>query len=208
MSNEITVRITCTLQEMCNILKNKGFSIVDKYNLEDIYYTKKDVHISKENAREILKKCVLIRKVTQFIPQDFKKSYTELKLTLKNKQIDNDGTIIKQELVHQKMINYVENFSDCKIKDIEQGKEFIKALEYKELMTIKEKDIVYEKDHLKLAIKDIENGENLIEIETIEDNSDFDTTDKLIKKINELKIPINTEDYYVKKAEIELKKSL
>lgn len=196
MSNEITVRITCTSQEMCNILKNKGFSIVDKYNLEDIYYTKKDVHISKENAREILKKCVLIRKVTQFIPQDFKKSYTELKLTLKNKQIDNDGTIIKQEKI------------ECKIKDIEQGKEFIKALEYKELMTIKEKDIVYEKDHLKLAIKDIENGENLIEIETIEDNSDFDTTDKLIKKINELKIPINTEDYYVKKAEIELKKSL
>lgn len=196
MSNEITVRITCTLQEMCNILKNKGFSIVDKYNLEDIYYTKKDVHISKENAREILKKCVLIRKVTQFIPQDFKKSYTELKLTLKNKQIDNDGTIIKQEKIERK------------IKDIEQGKEFIKALEYKELMTIKEKDIVYEKDHLKLAIKDIENGENLIEIETIEDNSDFDTTDKLIKKINELKIPINTEDYYVKKAEIELKKSL
>lgn len=196
MSNEITVRITCTLQEMCNILKNKGFSIVDKYNSEDIYYTKKDVHISKENAREILKKCVLIRKVTQFIPQDFKKSYTELKLTLKNKQIDNDGTIIKQEKI------------ECKIKDIEQGKEFIKALEYKELMTIKEKDIVYEKDHLKLAIKDIENGENLIEIETIEDNSDFDTTDKLIKKINELKIPINTEDYYVKKAEIELKKSL
>ena len=195
MSNEITVRITCTLQEMCNILKNKGFSIVDKYNLEDIYYTKKDVHISKENAREILKKCVLIRKVTQFIPQDFKKSYTELKLTLKNKQIDNDGTIIKEKI-------------ECKIKDIEQGKEFIKALEYKELMTIKEKDIVYEKDHLKLAIKDIENGENLIEIETIEDNSDFDTTDKLIKKINELKIPINTEDYYVKKAEIELKKSL
>lgn len=75
-------------------------------------------------------------------------------------------------------------------------------------MTIKEKDIVYEKDYLKLAIKDIENGENLIEIETIEDNLDFDTIDKLIKKINELKIPINTEDYYVKKAEIELEKSL
>lgn len=75
-------------------------------------------------------------------------------------------------------------------------------------MTIKEKDIVYEKDYLKLAIKDIENGENLIEIETIEDNLDFDTTDKLIKKINELKIPINTEDYYVKKTEIELEKSL
>ena len=61
-------------------------------------------------------------------------------------------------------------------------------------MTIKEKDIVYEKDYLKLAIKDIENGENLIEIETIEDNLDFDTTDKLIKKINEFKIPINTEE--------------
>lgn len=196
MSNEITVKITCSLREMCNTLESKGFSIVDKYNLEDIYYIKKDIHVSKENVREILKKCVLIRKVTQFIPQDFKKSYTELKLTLKNKQIDNDGTITKQEKI------------ECKIKNIEQGKEFIKALEYKELMTIKEKDIVYEKDCFKLAIKNIENGENLIEIETIEDNSEFDTTDKLIKKINELRIPINTEDYYVKKAEIELKKSL
>ena len=51
-----------------------------------------------------------------------------------------------------------------------QAKEFIKALEYKDIMTIREKTIVYCKNELKLAIKNVENGDNLIEIETIEDN--------------------------------------
>ena len=75
-------------------------------------------------------------------------------------------------------------------------------------MNIKEKDIVYEKDGLKLAIKDIENGESLIEVETVKDNQKLDTIEKLKAVINELQIPIDTNDYFVKKAEIELKKIL
>lgn len=55
MSNEITVRITCSLQEIYNILKNKGFSIVDKYNLEDTYYVLNYIDIRKQPIREILK---------------------------------------------------------------------------------------------------------------------------------------------------------
>lgn len=196
MSNEITVRINCTLQEMCNLLESKNFSIVDKYNLEDIYYIKKGTHVRKENVRKILKKYVLIRKVTQFLPEKFEKSYTELKLTLKNKQINNDGTIIRQEKCN------------CQIYNQEQGKEFLEKLGYKEIMNIKEKDIVYEKDGLKLAIKDIENGESLIEVETVKDNQKLDTIEKLKAVINELQIPIDTNDYFVKKAEIELKKIL
>lgn len=48
MSNEITVRIKCSLDEMYNILENKGFNIVDKYNLEDIYYIKRDCDVKKQ----------------------------------------------------------------------------------------------------------------------------------------------------------------
>ena len=58
-----------------------------------------------------------------------------------------------------------------------------------------------------MAIKDINNGDKLIEIET-EENNDFDTIEKLIKKVNELEIPIYTDNYFVKKAEIELDKVL
>lgn len=196
MGNEITVRINCSLQEIYNILENKGFSIIDKYNLEDIYFIKNDIDVNKQSVREILNKYILIRKVTQFIPGDFVKNYNVLYLTLKSKNIASDGTIISQDK------------RDCQINNIEQGKEFIKALGYKNLMTIKERAIVYGKGNLKLAIKDIENSEKLIEMETIDNNPELDTIEKLKEKINELQIPINTNDYFVKKAEIELKKIL
>lgn len=194
MSNEITVRITCSLQEIYNILKNKGFSIVDKYNLEDTYYVLNYIDIRKQPIREILKKYVLIRSIIQFVPDDFIDSYNLFTMTFKNKNIALDGTIISQDK------------KDCQIQNIEQGKAFIESLGYKEIMTIKENAIVYGKGELKLVIKDVVNGDNLIEIETIEDNSELDTTDKLKAIINELQIPIDTNDYFVKKAEIELKK--
>lgn len=196
MSNEITVKINCSLQEMYEILKNKGFSVIDKFDLEDIYFIKKDIDIKNSSIEDIFKEYILIRKVTQFIPKDFKTNITELKLTLKMKDISTDGTIINQEKI------------DCQIQNVEQGKKFIEAIGYKNIMTIKEKDIVYEKGDLKLAIKDIENSDDLLEIETVESNTKLDTVDKLIEKLNELQIPINTDNYFVKKAEIELKKVL
>lgn len=194
MSNEITVSINCSLQEIYNLLENKGFSIVDKYNMEDIYYIQKDIDIKKQPIEKILNKYVLIRKVIQFIPDNFVDSYNVNKLIFKSKEIASDGTIIRQDK------------KDCIIKYIYEGIEFIEALGYKELMTIKEKAIVYGKDDLQLVIKDVENSENLIEIETKEDNKKLDTIDKLKNIVRELQIPIKANNYFVKKAEIELKK--
>ena len=194
MSNEITVSINCSLQEIYNLLENKGFSIVDKYNMEDIYYIQKDIDIKKQAIEQILKNYVLIRKVTQFIPDNFVDSYNVNKLIFKSKEIASDGSIIRQDK------------KDCIIKYIYEGIEFIEALGYKELMTIKEKAIVYGKDDLQLVIKDVENSENLIEIETKENNEKLDTIDKLKNIVRELQIPIKANNYFVKKAEIELKK--
>lgn len=196
MSNEITVKISCSLEEMYNDLEDKGFEIVDKYYLEDIYYIPKEIDIRKQPIRKILSKYVLIRNITQFVPDKFIDNYNLFTITYKSKNISEDGTIIEQ------------NKKDCIIEDIEQGKEIIKALEYKDIMTIREKTIVYCKNELKLAIKNVENGDNLIEIETIEDNPELDTTDKLKEKINELHIDIDTKDYFVQKAEIELNRIL
>lgn len=196
MDNEITVRINCSLQEMYKILESKGFSIVDKFNLDDTYYIKNDIDLKKQPIREILKKYILIRNITQFTPNDFINSYNFSLLTFKNKDIASDGTIISQ---YKK---------DYQIQNAQQGKEFLEAIGYKELITIKEKDIVYAKEGLGLAIKDIENGDNLIEVETNEKVEELNTIEKLKAKINELQIPIDTNDYFLKKAEIELKKIL
>ena len=97
---------------------------------------------------------------------------------------------------------------DCEIKDIEQGEKLLKAIGYKEIMTIKEKDVVYSKEEFNIAIKSVLDGDNLIEIETVDDNKELDTVKKLEQKIRELDIPIDESDFFVKKAEIKLKKIL
>lgn len=74
-------------------------------------------------------------------------------------------------------------------------------------MNIKEDDKIYEREDFKFAVKDIKNGDNLIEVET-DENEELDTIEKLVNKINEIEIPIYTDDYFVKKAEIELGKIL
>ncbi|MFR2571189.1 MAG: hypothetical protein ACLS90_05795 [Clostridia bacterium] len=54
-------------------------------------------------------------------------------------------------------------------------------------MNIKERDIIYYKDNIQLALKFIENSNTLIEIETTDN---FDTIDKLKKIVNEIEITI------------------
>lgn len=74
-------------------------------------------------------------------------------------------------------------------------------------MNIKEEDTEYQKEEFKISLKDIKNGEKLIEAETKE-NTKINTIEKLTKKINETGISIYTDNYFVKKAEIELEKIL
>lgn len=191
MSNEITVKLKCTIKEICKLLEDKDFKIAEKYVLDDTYYIPKKLDLKNMTYREILSSAILLRDITEFIPEQ-----KVVKLTFKSKQIDEEGNILKQSKI------------DCEILNAETGKKFIEAIGYKELMRIKEKDIVYKKEDLEIAVKDIENGDKLIEVELLEENSELDTIDKVKQKIEELQIPIETNDYFIKKAEVELAKVL
>lgn len=192
MNNEITLKITSDLKDFYNILENKGFKIVDRFSLDDIYFIPKDTDINKLSPRQILDHYILIRNITQYMPNEYK----VIKMTYKEKNIADTGEIIDQKNI------------DCEIKNIQDGKNILNAIGYKKIMNIKENDIVYGKDGFEIAVKDILNGENLIEIETVKNNIELDTIEKLKAKLNELQLPIDTNDYFVKKAEIELKKVL
>ena len=115
------------------------------------------------------------------------------KMTYKKKNIASNGDIISQQNI------------DCDISNINDGKKFLNAIGYKEIMNIKENNIVYGKEGLNIALKDIEDGEKLIEIETVETNEDLNTVEKLKEKLNDLKLPLDTKDYFIKKAEMKLK---
>lgn len=191
MSNEITVKLKCTIKEIRQVLENKGFKMVEKYILDDTYYIPKELDLKNMSCREILSKAILLRDIT-----DFASEQRVIKLTFKSKEIDEAGNILKQSKV------------DCEIVNAETGKAFIEAIGYNKLINILEYDTIFEKECLKIAVKDIQNGDKLIEVETVEDNNEIDTIEKIKQKINELKIPIDTNDYFIKKAEVELKKFL
>jgi len=187
-NNEITLKIKCELNEFYEIMNKKGFKVIDKFRLDDTYFIPKDLKLNKTNIRYILSKAVLVRDITDEISDE----KTKL-ITFKIKEFDENGKILNQESVN------------CNISDIEEAKKLLKAIGYKEIMNIIEDDVVYEKEGFEIAVKDIKNGDNLIEIETT-DNDELDTIEKLIKKVNELEIPIYTDNYFVKKAEVELEK--
>ena len=187
-NNEITLKIKCELNEFYEIMKKKGFKVIDKFRLDDTYFIPKDLKLNKTNIRYILSKAVLVRDITDEISDE----KTKL-ITFKIKEFDENGKILNQESIN------------CNISDIEDAKKLLKSIGYKEIMNIIEDDVVYEKEGFEIAVKDIKNGDNLIEIETT-DNEELDTIEKLIKKVNELEIPIYTDNYFVKKAEVELEK--
>ena len=189
-SNEITLKIKCELNEFYKILEEKGFKIIDKFSMDDTYFVPEEVNLDKVNTRDILSKAVLVRDIIGKMPDRRAKL-----ITFKIKNFDESGNILNQESVN------------CNILETEDAKKLLKAIGYKEIMNIKEDDVVYEKDRFQLAIKDIKNGDNLIEIET-EENKELNTIEKLIQKVSKIGIPVYTDNYFVKKAEIELDKIL
>lgn len=189
-SNEITVKIKGNLKEFYKIIESKNFKIIDEFSMNDSYFIPEKLKLSEMSTREILSNAILIRDIRDKISGE-----TVKKITFKIKQFDKDGNIVNQSAIN------------CNVYEVEEAKRLFEAIGYKKIMNIYEEDIVYEKDGFQLAIKDIKNGEKLIEVET-EESEELNTIDKLIKKINEINIPIYTDNYFVKKAEIELDKIL
>ena len=175
-ANEITIKITCSNNELIKLLTSNGFTEGRKFTLDDYYLIPKDLDIEHLTTREILSKAIIVRyivnnnKITQ-------------KLTFKKKNINENG-----EIISQKAIN-------CDILDIKDGINLFNEIGYYEIMNIKESDVIYYKDKIKLALKFIENNNTLIEIET-DDN--FDTVDKLKELVMKLEIPIEKDNYFVK----------
>lgn len=183
--NEITVKIKGNLENLYKILEEKGLKIINKFSVDDTYFVPETLNLEQMKTREILSKAILVRK--------FIGKRTTQKITFKIKKFAENGNILSQEVVN------------CDVLEIEDAKQLLKAIGYREIMNIKEEDKEYEKNGFKLLVKEVENSNNLIEAET---NSSYDTIEKLVQKLNELEIPIYKDNYFVKKAEIQLDKLL
>ena len=189
--NEITMKVNCGISELCKILEDKGFKVVDRFTMNDIFMITNTLKrkIKELTSREILKDAILIRD----IENQFKENRNK-KITFKKKEFNKIGDILNQESIN------------CDIFNIDEAVNFFQAINYYKIMNIIESDIVYGKEDFEIAIKDIKNGENLIEVETVSNNDNIDTIEKLKTQIINLQIPVDTSNFFIKKAEIELDK--
>ena len=184
--NEITIRILCLKEELIKHLEEKGLKKGRKFRLDDHYLIPKILKLEELTIREILSKAVIIRN----IDNDGK---IINKITFKKKNINEKGEIVSQTA------------TSCEVMDYTEVIRLFEELGYYEIMNIIEDDIIYYNDKIELAIKDVYNGDLLMEIET---NNNITTIEELKEIIESLEIPFEKDNYFVKKAEERLGKVL
>ncbi len=186
--NEITVEVDTGLEELISILESRGFKLKETYDLNDIYLISKND--KKGDYLSMLNKCVLIRHI---IEED---KETKM-LTYKYKEYNENKEITKQGKV--KVI----------IDDIDNSKLLFEGLGFEELIRINDHMLVYATDKDELVIQNVNNKHIYIEIEDKchYANSSYNSIEEMKNVVNDNLIPIKNNDFFVKKAEIELQET-
>ena len=184
--NEITVEVDIDLDSLIKLLEKNGFELKEEYDLNDIYLINKNDY--EEDYLLMLNKCILIRDVIE------KDKETKM-LTYKHKEYNE-----KKEIVNQSKIKVI-------IDDIDKTKLLFEKLNFEELIIIKDHMLVYATDKDELVIQNVNNKHIYIEIEDKCNyaNRFYNSIDEMKEVIINNSIPIKNNDYFVKKAEIELK---
>ena len=100
--NEITMKVNCGISELCKILEDKGFKVVDRFTMNDIFMIPNTLKskIKELTSREILKDAILIRD----IENPFKENRNK-KITFKKKEFNKNGDILNQESINCDIFN-------------------------------------------------------------------------------------------------------
>jgi adenylate cyclase class IV len=184
--NEITVEVDTNYANLLKILNANNFNLLDDYQINDIYMINDSTDKSLD-ALDLLKNCILIR--------DIITKEKEIKMiTYKYKKYNN-----KREIIKQGKIN-------CHISSLVEAKELFQQISYKEFIKINDHIIVFGNVTDEFAIELVNDKHIYIEIEQNcnrinKKYLDIEEMKMAIKKYN---IPIKNNNYFVKKAEIEI----
>lgn len=184
--NEITVLVNSELNDIKEYLSNLGFKVMEEYCVNDIYMINK-CYVDNEHSLELLKKCVLIRNI---IDEGGSKKF----LTYKYKEYND-----KEEIIKQGKIN-------VKVDSIDNSKKLLEALNFEKLISINDNLTVYSNGVDEIVLQYVNNKHVYIEIEDKCNYIDkkYNSIEEMIDVIKKYNIPIKDDNYFVKKAYIEL----
>ena len=121
---EITVEVSCNIEELLKILKENDFELKEVYDVNDIYMIDKK-YKNIEDKLELLKHTILIRDIIE-------ENKETKQITYKYKEYDENGNITKQ------------GKTNCKINSIEEAVNLFNALGYEKLININDHLLVYD----------------------------------------------------------------
>ena len=186
--NEITVEVDTSLDELIKILKSKGFKQREEFDYNDIYLINKNDR--EDDYLSMLNKCIIIRNIIE------KKKDTKF-LDYKHKEYNDNKEIIKQEQVK------------VEIDNIDNSKLLFEQLGFEELIRINDHMYVFATDKDEFVVQSVNNKHIYIEIEDEcrYANRFYNSIDEMKSVIIDNSIPFKNNDFFVKKAEIELKET-
>lgn len=184
--DEVTVEINTSLDNLIKILEQNNFELKEVYDINDIYLINRN---DKENdILSMLNKCVLIRDIIE------EEKETKM-LTYKYKEYNDNKEIIKNGKIK------------VNIDNINSSKLLFEKLNFEELIKINDHMLIYANNTDEIAIQVVNNKHIYIEIEGRCNRIDriYNSIEEMKGVITKYSIPIKNNDYFVKKAEIELK---
>ena len=183
--NEITIEVDTSLEDLINILKSKGFKLKEEFDYNDIYLINKNDR--EDDYLSMLNKCIIIRNIIE------KKKDTKF-LVYKHKEYNDNKEIIKQEQVK------------IEIDNIDNSKLLFEKLGFEELIRINDHMLVFATDKDEFVVQNVNNKHIYIEIEDEcrYANRFYNSIDEMKSVIIDNSIPFKNNDFFVKKAEIEL----
>lgn len=183
--NEITIEVDTSLEDLINTLKSKGFKLKEEFDYNDIYLINKNDR--EDDYLSMLNKCIIIRNIIE------KKKDTKF-LVYKHKEYNDNKEIIKQEQVK------------IEIDNIDNSKLLFEKLGFEELIRINDHMLVFATDKDEFVVQNVNNKHIYIEIEDEcrYANRFYNSIDEMKSVIIDNFIPFKNNDFFVKKAEIEL----
>ena len=184
---EICVKALVPFKEIINDMLKKGFHVQEDFQLNDIYMVPKDKEISLKEADKLLSNYVLVRETVG----------KRIMLTLKNKEINSKGEIVKQGSVK------------CQITNIDDGYKFMRELGYKKILEIKDHNILLSNGKNEIYVQDVEGLGTYLEMEQknlLLDNNNGNNIEEMINALNSYNLKIDKSNYFAKKSYDMLKK--
>ena len=178
---EITVKLKWNLNETKVHFVNAGFVLDESYILKDVYMVKDNLDISRMNNTEIISNCIIIREAIG-------EEHTH-QIVYKHRKYDDKGDIVDS-------VKY-----KCAVFDVNEAIELLKVTGYKELFRYEQECLMYNYKDSHILLQYIPELGLFAEIEDNNKN-----INGLIEDLNNMNVPYDEKNYFVKKASLMIDK--